>query len=391
MWRRSGWRALRDDEGPGVVQLGKGGLSLGQDRGLDRKYEIMRRHLSVVLVTKGPVGLHTRHGVPVIGFPSFWPPFLAGMLLRTLGPPIAVALAAKEGRAIVCQSPFEGFGAILWRSLVPARRRPPVVVEVHGDWRSAARLYGSRFRRLVAPVSDRVAVWALRRSDRVRVIGAYTEQLVRQAGYTGGLDRFVTYTDFSLFLGSPVRPFPERPRVAFVGSFEPYKAVDVLVDAWPWVLERVPEAFLELAGTGPMSDAIRRRARDLGVERSMSFLGDVSRGEVRELLDRSSLLVLPSRSEGLGRVVLEAFARGRPVVGSAVGGIPELVHDGKTGRLVPPGDVRVLAGALVEVLNDREGLIDMGATAREVAEERDLVRDFEEGMIRLREWIESRV
>jgi len=75
------------------------------------------------------------------------------------------------------------------------------------------------------------------------------------------------------------------------------------------------------------------------------------------------VLVLPSRSEGLGRVVVEAFCRGRGVVGSRVGGIPDIVEDGVSGVLVPPGDASALADALVRVLADRTQAEELGAAA----------------------------
>ena len=81
-------------------------------------------------------------------------------------------------------------------------------------------------------------------------------------------------------------------------------------------------------------------------------------------LDQATVLVLPSRSEGLGRVVVEAFCRGRAVVGSRVGGIPDLVADGETGLLVPPEDAHALADVLVRALSDRPLAERLGAAAR---------------------------
>jgi glycosyltransferase involved in cell wall biosynthesis len=80
------------------------------------------------------------------------------------------------------------------------------------------------------------------------------------------------------------------------------------------------------------------------------------------------VLVLPSRSEGLGRVGVEAFCRGRGVVASRIGGIPDLVEDGKTGILVPPGDARALADALVRGLSDRALAERLGVAARVAVE-----------------------
>jgi glycogen synthase len=79
----------------------------------------------------------------------------------------------------------------------------------------------------------------------------------------------------------------------------------------------------------------------------------LSPAEVSRALDEATALVLPSRSEGMGRVLVEAFCRGRPVVGARVGGIPDLVEDGQNGLLVEPGDTQALADALVRILADR--------------------------------------
>jgi glycosyltransferase involved in cell wall biosynthesis len=89
---------------------------------------------------------------------------------------------------------------------------------------------------------------------------------------------------------------------------------------------------------------------------------------VARALDEATVLVLPSRSEGLGRVVVEAFCRGRGVVASRVGGIPDIVEDGKTGILVPSGDPERLAYALVRVLTDRGFAERLGAEARSAVE-----------------------
>src|SRR5207344_1116922 len=90
--------------------------------------------------------------------------------------------------------------------------------------------------------------------------------------------------------------------------------------------------------------------------------------EVAQALDDSTVLVLPSRSEGLGRVVVEAFCRARGVVGSRIGGIPDLVADGESGLLVTPEDPTALADALVRVLADRALAERLGAAARVAVE-----------------------
>ena len=102
---------------------------------------------------------------------------------------------------------------------------------------------------------------------------------------------------------------------------------------------RSPRPCLVFDWRSPAREWCRDVEDDLGVVRR----GPLDVDAVRDLLDRSNIVVMPSRSEGMGRLALEAHGRGRPVVASAVGGLPEVVEDGETGVLVPPDDPR-LAG-----------------------------------------------
>jgi glycosyltransferase involved in cell wall biosynthesis len=236
-------------------------------------------------------------------------------------------------------------------------------------------------------LADRVAAWAIRRADAIRTVGAYTEELVRGAGYRGPVERYTAFGDLELFLADPAIPAPEEPVALFVGALEAPKSVDVLLEAWRLVAARVPGAVLRIAGSGSQQEALERQASLAGLGSSVRFLGAVPPAEVRALLDAARLLVLPSRSEGLGRVILEAFSRGRPVVASDVGGIPELVRSGETGLLVPAEDPERLAKALVELLEAApERLARMGAAARAEVDARDPALAFEAGIERLARW-----
>ena len=154
-------------------------------------------------------------------------------------------------------------------------------------------------------------------------------------------------------------PLPERPVALFVGVLERYKAVDVLAEAWRLAAPRVPDVTLHVVGRGTLREVPERLVRDLPAQ--TRWTESLSTSEVARALDEATVLVLPSRSEGLGRVVVEAFCRGRGVVGSRVGGIPDIVEDGRTGILVPPEDAQALADALVRVLSDRALAERLGA------------------------------
>lgn len=141
-------------------------------------------------------------------------------------------------------------------------------------------------------------------------------------------------------LGAP----PDAPVALSAGALVRRKGFDVLLDAFARVADETG-AHLWIAGDGPERDALAERlpprARLLG-----------RRDDVPALLAACDVFVMPSRAEGLGVAALEAMAVGRPVVASRVGGLGELVVDGRTGSLVPPDDPAALAGALGPLLAD---------------------------------------
>jgi glycosyltransferase involved in cell wall biosynthesis len=272
---------------------------------------------------------------------------------------IARELRRHPADAVIAQGAQETALALLGRRL--ARSRAAVVLDLHGDWRAPTRLYGSRGRRLLDPLADGLARMALRRADAVRTITRYTSELVRAEGVEPAAE-FPAYMDLTAFTATPPQALPDAPRALFVGVLERYKAFDVLCAAWRLVAPRVPDATLHLVGDGTLADEAAElvAAHPGRVVWSRSLMGDGVAGA----LDASTLLVLPSRSEGMGRVLVEAACRARAVVGSRVGGIPDVVADGETGLLVPPDDANALADALVLALSDTGLAGRLGAEAR---------------------------
>jgi glycosyltransferase involved in cell wall biosynthesis len=281
------------------------------------------------------------------------PAFFAALPLR-----IARELRGFRPHAVLAQGAHETAAALAARKL--ARTDTAVIADLHGDWRAPTRLYGSKLRGLLSPVADRVALSALRNADGIRTVTGYTTGLVRGLGLEPA-DEFPAYMDFDSFLQTPPQPLPTAPRALFVGVLERYKNVDGLADAWRLAAPRVPEAHLHLVGSGTLQPVVEQLVRDLPAQ--TSWTERLAPSGVSAALDESTLLVLPSRSEGMGRVLIEAFCRARPVVASRVGGIPDLVEDGVNGVLVEPGDVSALAEALVTVLADRELAVRLGAGA----------------------------
>jgi glycosyltransferase involved in cell wall biosynthesis len=153
------------------------------------------------------------------------------------------------------------------------------------------------------------------------------------------------------------------PLVGVVGRLEPQKGHAVLLEAWPSVLRDLPDARLLVVGDGRLRERLDQRARDLRVADSVIFTG--FRADVPRLLDAVDVVTLPSLSEGMPLAAIEASAMARPVVATAVDGTPEVIRDGRTGRLVPPGDPAALARALLALLRDPEAARRMGRAGRD--------------------------
>jgi peptidoglycan/xylan/chitin deacetylase (PgdA/CDA1 family) len=156
-------------------------------------------------------------------------------------------------------------------------------------------------------------------------------------------------------------------RIAMIACLREEKRIDVLVRAVPRILERYPDAEFTLAGDGTCRTELTNLVEQLGVSDRVRFLGH--RDDVPALLDEADIFVLPSRSEAFPNSVMEAMAAGVPVVASNVGGIPELVRDGTTGRLVPPGDVDALASALLTLLGNPRQVEEFGRAGRRIIEQ----------------------
>jgi glycosyltransferase involved in cell wall biosynthesis len=153
---------------------------------------------------------------------------------------------------------------------------------------------------------------------------------------------------------------PGAQIVGVVGRLEPEKGHPTLIDAWPRVLESVPDAYLLIVGEGSRREALEHQVAELGIGSRVIFTG--RRDDVPAVTAALDVAVLPSYREAQGLTILEAMALSRPVVASNVGGIPEMVEDGRTGLLVPPHDPQALATAIIRLLVDHP-LADMLARA----------------------------
>ncbi|WP_017327477.1 glycosyltransferase [Synechococcus sp. PCC 7336] len=162
----------------------------------------------------------------------------------------------------------------------------------------------------------------------------------------------------------------------YVGRLDAAKGLPVLFDSLAALKERHPDLLLTVVGDGGDRPQLEARVRQLGIREQVRFVGYKSRLEVRQCLQESDLLVLPSFAEGVPVVLMEAMAAGLPVVATRIAGISELVDDGESGYLVPPGDALALGNRISTLLGDDRLRSRLGAAGRaKVAAEFDIARE----------------
>jgi glycosyltransferase involved in cell wall biosynthesis len=337
--------------------VGRTRYTLPLSPSLERKFDALEHELDVRVLAsrgRGSNGSDPRFrlvdALPALDGPAFY------ALL-----PLRVARELRAGRpdAVLVQGAQETALVLLGRTLarVPAR----VIADLHGDPGAPTRLYGSRARRVLAPLADRLGRTAVRRADGVRTLSPFTTELVRGHGVEPAAE-FPAFMDLDTFLERPPAPQPADPIALFVGVLERYKAVEVLADAWRLAAPRVPAARLRLVGRGTMRDVAEGLVAEFPGR--VSWTESLTTPQVAVAMDDATLLVLPSRSEGLPRIVVEAFCRGRAVIGARAGGIPDIVEEGVNGLLVASEDAAALADALVWILSDAVLAERLGAGAR---------------------------
>lgn len=211
--------------------------------------------------------------------------------------------------------------------------------------------------------------------DRIVACGESTRNLlVQECGFPD--DKVIsipTGIDFSGFIPlrsrAQVRAELGLPQEAFVilmaGIIRSVKRHEVALRAMAQLSARIGSPYLVLAGDGPLTESMKRLAEEIGIAERVLFLG--YRNDIADLMGAADCLLLTSRSEGVPQAVTQALGIGLPVVATAVGGVPELVHDRRTGLLVPAEDVAAIADALEYLFLHPEEAKELARQGREHA------------------------
>jgi len=254
--------------------------------------------------------------------------------------------------------------AVAALSAKPLKRRYgiPYALVTHGDifdrpkgtydWRLTA------FYKLMTPI-------AYRHADLILALSPYMASCAIKRGASPDAVKIVpngidpadigleknegTFTDKDKTPGGPLK-------LLFVGRLSVEKGVDVLIRACKMLDARGVNFTLQIIGEGPLEKALRKLVKELGLSERITFLGKLQRRLLGNYYQTADVTCIPSLSEPLGLVVLEALVSATPVVGSDVGGIPFIIENGKNGLIVPPGDPRSIADAIEKLNSNRQKL-----------------------------------
>lgn len=173
----------------------------------------------------------------------------------------------------------------------------------------------------------------------------------------------------------------DTPLIGTIAILRRKKGHHILLDAVPMVLEKVPGAIFVLAGDGPQKENILNKIHTSGLSDKVFMLG--LRRDIPEILKSIDLFVLPTLQEALGTSFIEAMAMKKPVIGTDVGGVGEVIKDGINGYLVEPNNPSALADAVIKVLEDMERAKAMGMEGRKIVEQNYTVEKMCEKMYAL--------
>jgi len=204
---------------------------------------------------------------------------------------------------------------------------------------------------------------ALKQADHVSATSNFLKEV--SLGLVPGGHQKISVIPFGVTLPDDVSPLPPPPvKLCFIKAHRSKYGPDILLRAFARAGRQIPDLRLTVAGEGEMTSELKRLASQLGLDGSVDFCGFVPNDRIYSLLQRHHIMVMPSLKEAFGVAVLEASACARPVIASRVGGVPEVLQDGRTGLLVPPGDEDALTEVIVRLAGDRDLCRKMGEAGR---------------------------
>lgn len=251
---------------------------------------------------------------------------------------------------IIAQSPFEGASSALAKALARLLgRRVALVVESHGDFEASLFLTRTiRSKKLHAWIIRTLARFALRRADAFRAVSRSTAQQLQRWSTTAQVTIYPAWIFLDPFYAAS-HGTGRGNDILFAGDIAFLKGIDVLCEAFAGIHERYPETRLRLAGpevNQPFRIQLEQLVKRLDIAAKVDFLGKLSVADLATEMAMARAVVLPSRSEGTPRVLVESLAAGTPIVCTQIGGMPDIAADPSYSRCLPVGDSKALRQGL---------------------------------------------
>ena len=265
---------------------------------------------------------------------------------------------------------FHSLAAILMKALFKKK----VIIKVGAtgpisDFRMMKNLFGGGFLLRQTP-----------RADRLICVCSQSAGEALQAGFSPmQVAHIPNGVDIGFFKPAPVTE--NRQTITFAGRLDYMKGVHILLEGFKQLRDEMKNVQLTIIGDGPDREKLQNCAREKGISDAVNFCGEAE--EIVPYLQQSAVFVLPSFSEGLSNVLLEAMACGLPVVATRVGGTIDLVQDGFNGILIEPDNAGQLYQAMKKILQDKDLAKALGVQARKTAAEKFSLKSVTEQYVSL--------
>jgi glycosyltransferase involved in cell wall biosynthesis len=283
--------------------------------------------------------------------------------------------AIRMGRKVLKCNKFDIIHANTYTPVIPALvlgkiSKIPVMMTVHhvslGHWKVWSSQKGiSRSASIVGPVYERIILGIP--VQVVHTVSNSTQADLLNINPNAKVSTLYNGIDLKDYIATTYR---YQKFILYIGRIVSTKNLGVVILAFSNVIKSFPAATLVIVGNGPMREEWERLARIKGLENNVDFVGHVSEYTKQKLLGSCSALVLPSKMEGFGRVIIEAFAMYKPVLVSSIRSLSEVVENGKDGFLIPPDNFEMWAERIKFLLANTEACRKMGENGRKKVEEK---------------------
>lgn len=231
----------------------------------------------------------------------------------------------------------------------------PILIHLHGA--QFHLFYDS-----LNPIMKRYLKWIFSLSDKTILLSYSWQKWFQKTINTS--DSTVVYNGVNDYYNASALPLDQRNNVVlFLGRLGERKGIYDLLKAFKIVMDTIPDAVLKIGGDGEI-EKCKKFAIDFNIEKNVEFLGWVGEEQKYRLINESKVYILPSYNEGLPMGILEAMSAGIVVIASDVGGIPEAIENDTNGIIIKAGNVQQIAERIIDILQNVNQVIELGAQAR---------------------------